>query len=78
MAQQSIHACCLQGFQWDGTTVGEETTIGANRTYVTGPVESEAAILVIHDILGWTFPNSRLLADFYAKEVGAGTYLPDL
>ena len=34
--------------------------------------------MIIHDIFGWTLPNSRLLADHYAKEVDATVYLPDL
>jgi hypothetical protein len=25
----------------------------------------------------WTFPNTRLLADHYAQEVGATVYVPD-
>jgi dienelactone hydrolase len=36
------------------------------------------AIIVIHDLYGWTFPNIRLLADHYAAEVGATVYVPDL
>ncbi|CRG87550.1 hypothetical protein PISL3812_04568 [Talaromyces islandicus] len=35
------------------------------------------AILVIHDLFGWTFPNTRLLADHLADEVGATVYVPD-
>ena len=39
---------------------------------------SQVAILMVHDIFGWTFPNARLLADHYAKEADATVYLPDL
>lgn len=35
------------------------------------------AILMVHDIFGWTFPNARLLADAYASGTGAHVYLPD-
>ncbi|KAJ5098626.1 hypothetical protein N7532_005627 [Penicillium argentinense] len=38
---------------------------------------SDVAILVIHDLFGWTFPNIRLLADAYAEEVNATVYVPD-
>ena len=34
--------------------------------------------MLIHDIYGWTLPNSRLIADHYAEEVDATVYLPDL
>ena len=37
-----------------------------------------AAILLVHDIFGWTFTNARLLADHFAKEADATVYLPDL
>lgn len=68
--------CCLSGFKWDGKPIGEETKLGKNDTYVTGS-NKEVAILMIHDIFGWTFPNARLLADHYAKEADATVYLPD-
>lgn len=68
--------CCLSGFKWDGKPIGTETKIGKNDTYVTGS-NKEVAILMAHDIFGWTFPNARLLADHYAKEAGATVYLPD-
>lgn len=32
---------------------------------------------MVHDAFGWEFNNTRLLADHYAKEVGATVYLPD-
>lgn len=38
----------------------------------------QVAILIVHDIFGWTLPNARLLADHYAKEADATVYLPDL
>jgi len=69
--------CCLSGFRWDGTPVGKETKLGNNDTYVTGS-NKDVAIMIVHDIFGWTFPNLRLLADHYAKEADATVYLPDL
>jgi len=68
---------CKTGFSWNGTPTGKETTLGKNKAYVTGTSKS-AAILIVHDIFGWTFTNLRLLADQFAKEANATVYLPDL
>ncbi|KAK2596381.1 hypothetical protein N8I77_013273 [Diaporthe amygdali] len=67
---------CLEGFSWDGKQRGIIGTFGNNNAYITGN-NSSAAILVIHDLFGWTIPNTRLLADHYAEEVGATVYVPD-
>lgn len=69
--------CCLRGFKWDGIPIGHETKLSDNAAYVTGS-SNEIAILVVHDLFGWTFPNTRLLADAYAEEVNATVYVPDL
>lgn len=69
--------CCAKGFKWDGVPKGHKLTLSDNAAYVTGS-NSEVAILVIHDLFGWTFPNIRLLADAYAEEVDATVYVPDL
>ena len=76
--EEASSACCLRGFQWSGTPIGTETMLGPLRAYVTGPTDSGASLLIIHDLFGWTFPNIRLLADFYAHEVGARVWVPDL
>ncbi|KIW42239.1 uncharacterized protein PV06_05803 [Exophiala oligosperma] len=72
----SIAPCCFQGFTWDGTPRGRIERLADNDTYVTGdnPV---AAILIVHDLLGWTFPNVRLLADHYAHEADVTVFVPD-
>lgn len=69
--------CCLKGIQWEATPVGYESELAGRRCYVTG-TNSSAAVMIIHDLYGWTFKNTRLLADHYAKEIGATVYLPDL
>ena len=69
--------CCLSGFNWDGTATGQETKLAKNDTYVTGS-NKDIAIMIIHDVYGWTFQNLRLLADHFAQEVNATVYLPDL
>jgi len=69
--------CCLKGFRWNGQPKGHETKVGGNDTYVTGS-NPDVAIIVIADLFGWTFPNTRLLADHYAEEANATVYVPDL
>lgn len=72
-----MNDCCLRGFKWDSQPIGKESTLAGRGCYVTGS-NAHAAILLIHDVFGWTFPNVRLLADHYAEEVGATVYVPDL
>jgi hypothetical protein len=71
------HQCCLQGFEWEGTPTGKESTLAINKAYVTGS-NPDVAIMVIADLFGWTFINERLLSDHYANEVDATVYMPDL
>ncbi|PVI00604.1 alpha/beta-hydrolase [Periconia macrospinosa] len=68
--------CCKTGFNWNGSPTGTETTLADKKTYVTGS-SKKAAIIILHDIFGWTFTNLRLLADHFAKEADATVYLPD-
>lgn len=68
--------CCKEGFKWQGTPTGKETTLAGNKAYVAG-TNKDVAILIVHDIFGWTLNNLRLLADHYAKEADATVYLPD-
>jgi len=67
---------CKAGFAWDGKAAGKETKLGDLNAYVTGD-NKNVAILIIHDIFGWTLPNVRLIADHYAKEANATVYIPD-
>lgn len=53
------------------------TDLNTFSAYVVGD-NKDAAILLIHDVFGWTFPNLRLLADHFAKEANATCYLVDL
>lgn len=76
----SISSCCLKGTEWKGEPVGVEETISGLSTYVSVSdtnTSSRTAILVIHDLFGWKFPNVRLLADHYAEELQATAYVPD-
>ncbi|EHA22170.1 hypothetical protein ASPNIDRAFT_127254, partial [Aspergillus niger ATCC 1015] len=44
--------------------------------YRTG-TKSNVAILLIHDLFGWKFTNTRILADHLAEEVGGTIFVPD-
>jgi dienelactone hydrolase len=72
----SLSSCCVTGFRWGGTPKGKETTLSSSKAYVTG-TNKEAAVLIVHDIFGWTFTNARMLADHYAEEADVTVYLPD-
>lgn len=69
--------CCKSGFKWEGKPVGLEGTLDKNKAYITGS-NKDVAILIIHDVFGWTFNNLRILADHFAQEVNATVYLVDL
>jgi hypothetical protein len=68
--------CCIRGFQWNGAPTGREERLADNNAYVSGS-NPTVAIMVISDLLGWTFINERLLCDQYAKEAEAIVYMPD-
>lgn len=69
--------CCKTGFKWEGKPVGKESKLANLNTYVTGS-NKEAAVLIVHDVFGYTLNNARLLADHYAKEADVTVFLPDL
>jgi dienelactone hydrolase len=69
-------SCCLKHFAWDGSPSGHESTLAGNPTYITGS-NPDAAVLYIHDALGWKFSNARLLADHFAQEANVTVYIPD-
>lgn len=83
----SFSTCCLKTFKWNGTPTGQIGTLANNQTYIASPTtknpnpnskpKSTTAILIVHDLLGWTFPNAHLLADHYASEANATVYIPD-
>ncbi|KAG0650459.1 hydrolase tropI [Hyphodiscus hymeniophilus] len=69
-------SCPHDGFQWDGLPEGYIDTLAQTNTYVTGH-NPDKAILLIHDLLSWTFPNLCLLADYYAREANATVFVPE-
>jgi dienelactone hydrolase len=68
--------CCTRGFLWNGTPSGKEGRLADRDAYISGD-SPDRAIMIMHDAFGWTLNNTRLLADIYAKRVGATVYLPD-
>ena len=76
MALQT-HAACTEGTYWPGTTNGTEAKLDSTNVYVSGS-NSEVAVLIVSDVFGWKLPNSRLLADHFAREANLTVYLPDL
>lgn len=54
----------------EGTPIGRIDKLAGNNTYIAGS-NPDIAILLIRDLLRWKFTNTRLLADHYAREVGA-------
>ncbi len=72
----SISSCCLEGFQWEGTPTGSIGKLANNESYIVGD-NPDAAVMLIHDLLSWKFPNIRLLADHYAREANVTVYVPD-
>ncbi|KAL4914837.1 Alpha/Beta hydrolase protein [Aspergillus aurantiobrunneus] len=71
-----MSSCCLKIFEWNGTPSGRIGKLAANDAYIAGD-NPDLAILIVHDLLGWSFPNVRLLADHYAREADATVYVPD-
>ena len=78
-----MQECCRTGFHWNGTASGRTDKIQLQEpnteldVYIAGS-NSEKALIIYHDALGWALNNTRLLADHFAKELGVTVYLPDL
>jgi len=78
-AQTGLSACCVTGHLHSVTPTGVVEKITNLDCYVSKPEGGSKAktIVFITDIFGWDTPNSRLLADEYAK-AGFYVYVPDL
>lgn len=71
---------CTTGVLHEGTPAGREETIHGLETYVTDPpagTTPKGFVAIIPDLFGWKLNNNRILADQYAKRIGATVYLPD-
>ncbi|KAL8687171.1 MAG: hypothetical protein Q9218_006582 [Villophora microphyllina] len=73
-----MSSCCLSGAVHEGKPSGRTDTIGGLDTYISEPEggAKTKSVVVISDIFGWEFTNTRLLVDEYAK-AGFYVYLPD-
>lgn len=71
---------CATGSLHEGTPVGREETLHGLQTYITEPpngVPPSALIVIVPDVFGWKLPNTRLLADTYAKRGNYRVYVPE-
>ncbi|KAK0609475.1 Alpha/Beta hydrolase protein [Immersiella caudata] len=72
---------CFTGtVETDSTHSGTEREMHGRPTYVSTPsadIEPLGTIVIIPDAFGWTFPNTRSLADSYARRVPCTVLLPD-
>lgn len=71
--------CCFSGSEHPGTPTGRVETIYSLPTYISEPPSGapKALVVIIPDAFGWDFKNLRILADVYAKRMGARVYMPD-
>jgi dienelactone hydrolase len=76
MTSLTFSSCCLKSFDWNGSPTGHVSTLASLPTYITGS-NASAAVLYIHDALGWEFVNARFLADHFAREANVTVYMPD-
>ena len=72
----AVPFCCLTGFKWEDAPIGSTGKLAGHDAYIVGD-NPDRAVLFVHDLIGWTFHNTRLLADHYAREAKATVYLPD-
>ena len=75
-----MSACCAKGSLHTGTPTGRTTTLHGLGCYIAdapNEQQSKGIIVIISDAFGWELPNNRILADQYAKRVGAQVLLPD-
>ncbi|MCJ1465558.1 hypothetical protein MMC07_004176 [Pseudocyphellaria aurata] len=71
---------CVTGSLHEGTPVGREEKLHGLPTYVTDPPNGgppAANIVIVSDVFGWKLPNTRLLADTYAKRGNYRVYVPE-
>ncbi|KAL2017473.1 hypothetical protein VTK56DRAFT_2069 [Thermocarpiscus australiensis] len=72
---------CLTGtIRSNAAPSGSEQTVHGLPTYVTGPgpdVMPLGTVVIIPDAFGWKLPNTRVLADAYARRVPCTVYVPD-
>ena len=73
---------CFIGSIHEGTPKGRETTLHGRDVYVAEPMDGDTQsikgiIVILSDAFGWTFVNTRVLADEIARKGQFRVYLPD-
>ncbi|KAM3840311.1 carboxymethylenebutenolidase homolog [Vipera latastei] len=77
MADKPKFCPCDLGDVFDYQPLGQEVSIEHIKAYVKKPsFQTDAAVIVIHDIFGWQLPNTRYIADLVASN-GYITICPD-
>ncbi|KAL9126459.1 MAG: hypothetical protein Q9217_004497 [Psora testacea] len=73
-----MSSCCLSGKIHQGKPAGRVDQIAGLPTYISEPKDGSKtkSVVIISDAFGWELPNTRLLADEYAR-AGLYVYLPD-
>lgn len=80
MASSEVVQPCCSGDIFEGyAPLGIEQAIGGIESYVAHPekVLPKAGVVVIHDIFGWTLPNTRAICDMVAEK-GYVCVMPNL
>lgn len=75
-----MSSCCLSGqLHNHASPTGSVSKVGDLSTYIAEPESKDKskALIFLVDIFGYELPNTRLLADLYAKE-GFYVYVPDI
>ena len=73
-------ADCCSGTLHTGTPLGRVETLHNLPCYISDPpngAQAKGVVVIIPDAFGWELPNSRVLADNYAKRAGVRVLLPD-
>ena len=74
-------ADCCSGTLHSGEPCGRVETLHDFPCYISDPpnnVAPKGVIVIIPDAFGWELPNSRVLADNYAKRLGCQVLLPEV
>jgi hypothetical protein len=73
-------SCCVKGELHAGTPVGREDRLYGLDCYISDPPGGEppkGVVVILSDVFGWKLPNTRILADEYAKRGRFQVMIPD-
>jgi len=70
--------CCFSGVLHGAAPVGSEGQLHGLDCYITEPPGvAKGVVVILSDIFGWRLPNTRALADQYAKRASVKVIIPD-